>query len=281
MTTTKNRTTLYFCKTSQTTVPSRVNQSTKLCRIRKIFLSIILSIFCANLTVSAENATSALDSSMPLVAKNDATILVTSTRSERSPKRANFKQESASQESIYLADWVVNSSDNQNMPFLILDKKQAKVFVFDSNGLLRGSAPALLGLALGDYSIPGIGKMALSRIKPDDRTTPAGRFVAALGHDNHNKEILWVDYDTGIALHRVVTTQPKEQRLQRLDSQNPMEHRISYGCINVPVKFYDNVVSPTFTGTNGIVYILPDKRVTQEVFGSYDVESHGYEQKHN
>jgi hypothetical protein len=137
---------------------------------------------------------------------------------------------------------------------------------------LRGAAPALLGLAVGDNSIAGIGKMALSKIKPDERTTPAGRFVAALGRDTHNKEILWVDYDLGIALHRVITTQPKERRLQRLDSNDPLEHRISYGCINVPIKFYDNVVSPAFTRTNGIVYVLPDTRLVKEVFGSYDVE---------
>ena len=39
----------------------------------------------------------------------------------------------------------------------------------------------------------------------------------------------------------------------------------------MPVNFYDKVVSPAFTGTNGIVYILPETRTAQEVFGSYEV----------
>jgi hypothetical protein len=188
------------------------------------------------------------------------------------PKRANFKQEIVSEASRYLADWVVDSKDNQHLPFVIIDKKAARVFVFNVEGKLIGSAPALLGLSLGDDAIPEIGKMSLANIKPEQRTTPAGRFVATLGRNLHGKEVLWVDYNGAISLHRVVTSSLKERRLQRLESTNPLERRISYGCINVPVKFYDRVVSPTFTGTNGVVYVLPDTRLVQEVFGSYDVE---------
>jgi len=54
----------------------------------------------------------------------------------------------------------------------------------------------------------------------------------------------------------------------------PLDKRISYGCINVPAKFFDNVVRPAFTGTNGIVYVLPETRLAREVFASYDVEEH-------
>ena len=108
---------------------------------------------------------------------------------------------------------------------------------------------------------------------PEERTTPAGRFVASLGYNVHGKDVLWVDYATAVSLHRVITTNPKERRLQRLASPTPLDHRISYGCINVPAKFYDNVVSPAFTGTYGIVYVLPETRSNSETFASYyDVE---------
>ena len=73
-------------------------------------------------------------------------------------------------------------------------------------------------------------------------------------------------------MHRVVTSNTKERRAQRLASSSPSERRISYGCINIPVKFYDTVVSPAFTGTDGIVYVLPEIRSPREVFGLYDVE---------
>jgi len=190
------------------------------------------------------------------------------------PKRADFEQEHKSRNAQHLADWVVDSGDNRGMPFVIVDKIDAKAFVFNADGRLRGAAPVLLGLARGDDAIPGIGDMKLSDIRPEERVTPAGRFVASLGLNFHGKDVLWVDYDGAVSMHRVVTHNPKERRLERLASRNPLDHRISYGCINVPVKFYEDVVSPSFTGTHGIVYVLPDTRSISEIFESYyDVES--------
>jgi hypothetical protein len=188
------------------------------------------------------------------------------------PKRANFELERASRDARYLADWVVDSGDNKRMPFAIVDKVDARVYVFGADGRLRGAAAALLGIARGDESAPGIGELPLSSIAPGERTTPAGRFVAALDRDEHGKTILWVDYDDGIAMHAVITTNPKERRLQRLATSTPLDNRISYGCINVPAKFFQNVVRPAFTGTYGIVYVLPETKPAGKVFASYDVE---------
>jgi len=188
------------------------------------------------------------------------------------PKRANFERERASHEARHVADWVVDSRDNRSMPFAIVDKTDAKVFVFDAAGRLRGAAPALLGLALGDDSVPGIGDRKLSSIRPEERTTPAGRFVAALGENARGEDVLWVDYDGAVSMHRVLTTNPKDRRPQRLATPTPLDNRISYGCINVPVKFFENVVYPVFTGTSGIVYVLPETRLASKVFASYDVE---------
>lgn len=185
--------------------------------------------------------------------------------------RANFEREPASREARHVADWVVDSGDNRSMPFAIVDKTDAKVFVFDANGRLRGAAPALLGLARGDDAVPGIGDRALSRIRPEERTTPAGRFVAALDRNLRGKEILWVDYEGAVSMHPVITANPRERRLQRLATATPLDNRISYGCINVPAKFFENVVRPAFTGTNGIVYVLPETRPAREVFATYDV----------
>ena len=200
------------------------------------------------------------------------TVMQPPPRAERGTKRANFEQTQASKDARHVAHWVVDSGDNLNKPFVIIDKRDARVFVFDANGMLRGESPALLGLAIGDHSVPGIGTKKMSAIRPEERTTPAGRFVANLDKNLKGNEILWVDYDTAISMHRVVTSNAKERRAQRLASSSPSERRISYGCINIPVKFYDTVVSPAFTGTDGIVYVLPEIRSPREVFGSYDVE---------
>ncbi len=190
------------------------------------------------------------------------------------PKRASLGKEAASLETLHVAHWVVDSGDNQNMPFMIVDKVNARVLMFDAGGQLQGAAPALLGLARGDDSTPGIGDRELSAILPEERTTPAGRFVASLARDLRGEEILWVDYSTAISLHKVIKGKPSERRAQRLDSATPEDNRISYGCINVPVKFYETVVRPAFTGTNGVVYVLPETRSASQVFGSNDVEKH-------
>jgi hypothetical protein len=194
------------------------------------------------------------------------------------PKRAYFARERASHDARHVADWVVDSGDNRDLPFVIVDKKEAKVFVFDPRGRLRGAAPALLGMARGDDAIPGIGDRELSSIGPEDRTTPAGRFVASLSYDIHGVDLLMVDYGGNVAMHRVITNNPAERRLQRLATPTPLDNRISFGCINIPVKFYENVVRAAFTGTDGIVYVLPETRPARKVFASYDVEEHAQRQ---
>jgi hypothetical protein len=171
-----------------------------------------------------------------------------------------------------LAAWIVDSADNRGMPFMIVDKVNAQVLVLDKSGQLIGAAPALLGLARGDDSTPGIGERKLSTILAHERTTPAGRFVASLARNLHGVEILWIDYATSISLHRVVKGTPAEQRAHRLASATPADNRVTFGCINVPVSFYDRVVNPAFTGTDGVVYILPETRIARDVFVSYEVD---------
>ena len=189
-----------------------------------------------------------------------------------SHRRAYFGRERASREAHQIADWIVDSADNLGLPFIIVDKTDAKVFVFDAGGRIQGAAPALLGLARGDDTVPGIGDREFTDMPPETRTTPAGRFVAALGMNTRGEDVVWVDYEAAVSMHRVITTKPEERRLERLATPTPLDNRISYGCINVPKRFYEHVVNPAFTGTNGIVYVLPEIRPARDVFGSYNVK---------
>jgi hypothetical protein len=182
-------------------------------------------------------------------------------------RRADFGAEAASAPAQEVAQWVVQSADNQNLPFIIVDKVQARVYVFRADGSLRGATGALMGLAIGDHTVPGIGQRKLSSIRPEERTTPAGRFMASLDRDIHGVEVLWVDYDSSLSLHAVVPGTPKERRAQRMASSNPADKRITYGCINVPARFFSEVVSTALKGTYGVVYVLPETRSAREVFG--------------
>lgn len=181
-------------------------------------------------------------------------------------RRPDFGAHQASEDVHRIADWIAASGDNEDMPFLVVDKRTAKVFMFDLQSRILASAPALLGLALGDDSADDIGKRRLSAISMGERTTPAGRFEAALGRDLE-QDVLWIDYGLALSLHRVITGSPKERRHERLASPTASDNRISYGCINVPASFYDEAVSAAFAGTVGIVYILPETRPLDAVFG--------------
>jgi hypothetical protein len=165
-----------------------------------------------------------------------------------------------------LADWAIASGDPDGRPFVIVDKREARVFAFDPQGALLGSTPALLGLTRGDDNVPGIGSMRLAQITPAQRITPAGRFEARLGTNVGGHRILWIDYESALSLHPVVTTNAAERRLQRLATATVLDNRISYGCINVPAAFYGRIIEPLFAPADGIVYILPETRDVAEVF---------------
>ncbi len=203
-----------------------------------------------------------------LMASNSVCAGAESAPGLSSGSGVDFQQESASSEVRYVAGWIMDSRDNRGMPYAIIDKVNAKVFVFDTSGNLQGAAPVLLGMARGDNSIPGIGERKLATIRPEERSTPAGRFVSSLSSDVSGKQILVIDYAASLSLHPLAKGTPAERRAQRLESATSEDNRISYGCINVPVKFYQKVISPAFTKTNGLVYILPETSKASDMFGS-------------
>lgn len=184
---------------------------------------------------------------------------------------ADFGLMSPSKDARRLADWVAHTHDNGNAEFMIVDKRNARVYVFDAAARLRGASPVLLGAAKGDDSVPGIGSRPLSQVRPEERTTPAGRFVAERGRNLKGEDIVWVDYDAAVSMHRVRATNPVERRLERLATPTIGDNRISYGCINVPVSFYETHVKPTVAKQRVIVYVLPEVKPIQQVFGSLDI----------
>jgi hypothetical protein len=181
-------------------------------------------------------------------------------------RRLDLGSELASREVRRVAQWVVGSADNGNRHFVILDKRNAKVFVFEPGGKLIGASPVLLGYAAGDDTFPGIGEKPIEQVRPQERTTPAGRFVAEPGRNARQEDVVWVDYDAAVSMHRVLTTNPKEQRLERLATPTAADNRISYGCINLPPAFFESVLFPVFRGSRGIVYVLPEVKPLAEVF---------------
>jgi len=186
--------------------------------------------------------------------------------------QVDFAGEPASAEAQALARWVTDTADNRGRPFAIVDKKRATVFVFGAQGRLAGAAPVLLGLAPGDHAVPGVGQKPLSRILPAERTTPAGRFNSEPGRNLSGEGVVWVDYDSGLAIHRLRPGASEPGRRQRLASAALDERRVSLGCIVVAPAFYDAVVGPTLGQRRGVVYVLPETRSLREVFGRFGAD---------
>jgi len=150
---------------------------------------------------------------------------------------------------------------------MIVDKKGASAFLFRANGKPIAQAPVLVGIAAGDDATPGVGSKKLAEIGPAEKTTPAGRFLAKYGLAAGRQKVLWVDYAASVALHPIPKdASPKERRRQRMLSRAADDHRITFGCINVPMAFYQKSVRPLFQKKGGYVYVLPDTKPLDVVF---------------
>jgi len=172
-----------------------------------------------------------------------------------------------SADELRVADWIATSGDNQNLPYAIVDKNIAALFLYDADGNALAQVPVLIGIALGDDATPGVGTKDLSELGPAEKTTPAGRFLAKFGMAAGGARVLWVDYADSVAMHPIPGDAAKsEKRRDRMLSPTPEDNRITFGCINVPLAFYGKILQPLFLGKGGYVYVLPDTRPLEDVF---------------
>ena len=163
----------------------------------------------------------------------------------------------ASDAVVAVAAWSIRSRDHGELPFAIVDKRAARVYVFGADGKLRGEAPALVGMTLGDRSTPFVGDRELSSIPVPERTTPAGRFLAGWGKGAKGEKTLWVDYPTAVSIHPLASVLEGERREERLASPSPEDNRITFGCINTPRDFFERVIRPTVP-KGAVFYVLPE-----------------------
>jgi len=192
--------------------------------------------------------------------------------------RADFGPQKASPQVEQIVGWAVRTGDHKALPFAVIDKVNARLYAFDASGKPLAATPVLLGMGIGDSFAPGVSQMDMYQTRPWQRVTPAGRFRADVFEKGHGDSTIWVDYDSGIALHKMITRNTAERRAERMASAHPADHRITYGCINVPAAFYDTVLYPAFKPRNGIVYVLPEKNALEAVFNMRFYEPDGMAQ---
>ncbi|NML44104.1 hypothetical protein HHL11_10115 [Ramlibacter sp. G-1-2-2] len=180
------------------------------------------------------------------------------------------KETGAPEDVVHVANWVSYTRNAGRKSFVIIDKKQAQMYVFDPQGKLKSRSTVLLGKAVGDQ-VAQVGNTPISKLKESDKTTPAGRFPTVLGKDNHHADIIWIDYKNSLSIHRMASVSASERRAERMGSDDPKEHRISNGCVNVPAGFYNSVLHPTVRKYGAVVYVLPETKTPQQAFGSFEV----------
>ena len=174
--------------------------------------------------------------------------------------------EALSADAHFAADWVLAAADHQGRPFAIVDKRAARIYVFDAKGALIGTSPVLLGVAAGDTAVADIATRAPASLAHFERTTPAGRFASEPGRNDKGEAIVWVDYDAAFAIHRLRPGTARERRAERLASLAIDDKKISAGCVIVPVAFYDRVIQRSLGTQRGVVYVLPETRPVQSLF---------------
>lgn len=188
---------------------------------------------------------------------------------------ADFRHEAAPDDVVHVANWVSYSRNNKKKPFVLIDKKLAQLYVFDAQGKLKGRTPVLLGKAIGDHTVPGIGDKPISQVQEHEKTTPAGRFFAAIGRNTSGEDVIWIDYKAAVSMHRLRKVAEEERRAERMATPEPDDNRISYGCVNVPPKFYNTVLRPSVVKQGAFIYVLPETKTPQQLFGSFDVPPQG------
>lgn len=183
--------------------------------------------------------------------------------------KADFGVQTASDDAQYVANWAVESADHRGLPFALVDKKDARIYVFDANGRLSGTTAALLGQAIGDESAPEVGAHTQDgNVPASERTTPAGRFVSAPGRNLDGDAVVWLDYAAAFAIHRLRPGASLKSREARLASDSPQDNRASLGCVIVPGAFFDGVVQPLLGRSRAVVYVLPETRSVKDIFGA-------------
>lgn len=158
-----------------------------------------------------------------------------------------------------VATQVVATGDHGNRPFAVVDKRMARLVLFHADGRPAGSTPVLLGRDHGDVTAPGVGERTQQqRLRPGDRTTPAGRFVASAGRNHSGEAVIWVDPDAAFAIHRLRPGPSHAYRQRLLSSPAASDKRASAGCVVVPEAFFDDAVRPLLGRGPSVVYVMPE-----------------------
>lgn len=161
---------------------------------------------------------------------------------------------------------------------LIVDKPNARLFVFRPDGSLLIDKKVLLGKTKGDY-YKGNSDVVANRITPAglfnlglrDATRSEGEARTAGEYDFKKVFVLdkAIDGEYSVTLFHSVWTHEADgqQRLNALKTEDPANSRYSFGCINVDKATYGSLVNNHLSQMDGAaMFVVPDNQAETKEF---------------
>jgi hypothetical protein len=167
---------------------------------------------------------------------------------------------------------------NGDNTFLLVDKVRGQIFLFE-NGKPTVSGAALIGASMGDRVPAKV--LAFPDSHPfsvEEKVTPAGRFTVRQESDEEFGPVLTFNEihgkDWDFAIHRVYLGTPSERRNARVRSPNPLDHHITFGCIDVEQSTILQLTRKLPRKGKTPLYILPQDEAMTESFFPLHVSAH-------
>lgn len=192
--------------------------------------------------------------------------------------KSDFRGAAASGNVRTMTQWILNQKDNQGKPFVLAEKTNGLMYLFDGNGVLIKKFPALYGLKPGDTQPTRRANQTFAESKKDTEThvTPGGKFQAVILEDSSEEGF---DYgrtigfsgageDFSLAIHKLYLAVPSENREGRLASESAADNRISMGCINVSESDMALMLSTFEQGA--FVYVMPETQEGKQLFEGFE-----------
>ncbi|NVN99285.1 MAG: PLxRFG domain-containing protein [Geobacteraceae bacterium] len=191
------------------------------------------------------------------------TTITTQTRALRAevPAEARAKMSDAA---VQVYEAVAPAAMKTGKGFMIADKPNGMLHVFNADGTVRVQSAALFGKDKGDTL------SSKASLEGGAKITPAGTFHlrAVEDHEYTGGKILHLVETTqktargtaNIAVHSVWLGDQSEHRSDRLKSDTAADNKISFGCINTTEDAFVNNVIPEIDKFNGgMMFVLPDE----------------------
>lgn len=145
-----------------------------------------------------------------------------------------------------VAAWAIRTNDHRGLPFVVIDQAHGRLFAFNGDGRLAGSAPILR-----------------NPIAPED-SAPAGRFVADKRRSARVGAIVWANE------HAMLSLDAAPPPPTRHDSLTAGFHHPGRGggSLHVPGDFYRRYLH-AFTQQSSVAYVLPGELGIHREFRVY------------